>query len=109
AAQAVIPALEGWSETYQSAFEPAKTFVTLFSPRSRRLPPEPHPPVVLGGVPLAYSPSLVMLGTTLDSRLTFREHVARCVAKAWPPTRMARRTATTSCPAFNKYNFYVHV
>ncbi|GAA6019785.1 hypothetical protein JCM10207_003693, partial [Rhodosporidiobolus poonsookiae] len=41
-----------------------------------------HPPVVLGGVPLAYSPSLVMLGTTLDSRLTFREHVARCVAKA---------------------------
>ncbi|GAA6025381.1 hypothetical protein JCM10207_001368, partial [Rhodosporidiobolus poonsookiae] len=82
AAQAVVPALEGWSETHQSAFEPAKTFVTLFSPRSRRLPPEPHPPVVLGGVPLAYSPSLVMLGTTLDSRLTFREHVARCVAKA---------------------------
>ncbi|GAA6016977.1 hypothetical protein JCM10207_007870, partial [Rhodosporidiobolus poonsookiae] len=82
AAQAVVPALEGWSEAYQSAFEPAKTFVTLFSPRSRRLPPDPLPPVVLGGVPLAYSPSLVMLGTTLNSRLTFREHVARCVAKA---------------------------
>ncbi|GAA6025607.1 hypothetical protein JCM10207_001484 [Rhodosporidiobolus poonsookiae] len=82
AAQAVVPALEGWSEAYQSAFEPAKTFVTLFSPRSRRLPPDPLPPAVLGGVPLAYSPSLVMLGTTLDSRLTFREHIARCVEKA---------------------------
>ncbi|GAA5847437.1 hypothetical protein JCM11251_002275, partial [Rhodosporidiobolus azoricus] len=48
AAQALVPALEEWSDSHGSAFEPKKTTVTIFHLPHRRLPPNP-PPVVLRG------------------------------------------------------------
>ncbi|GAA5846222.1 hypothetical protein JCM11251_005781 [Rhodosporidiobolus azoricus] len=81
AAQALIPALEEWSDSHHSAFEPDKTTVTIFHPPHRRLPPNP-PPVILRGQPLTFSSSLTLLGTELDSTLSFAAHQARCAAKA---------------------------
>ncbi|GAA6025253.1 hypothetical protein JCM10207_006241 [Rhodosporidiobolus poonsookiae] len=79
--QARVPALEKWSKTHQSAFEPAKTKLTLFIPRQRRRPAS-LPPVTLCGVELEWSPTLTMLGAVLDGELSFKAHIACCAAKA---------------------------
>ncbi|GAA6025710.1 hypothetical protein JCM10207_008978, partial [Rhodosporidiobolus poonsookiae] len=79
--QARMPALEQWSETHQSAFEPLKTKLTLFIPRQRRRPAA-LPSVTLAGIELEWSPTLTMLGAVLDSELSFKAHIARCAAKA---------------------------
>ncbi|GAA6026427.1 hypothetical protein JCM10207_004470, partial [Rhodosporidiobolus poonsookiae] len=68
--QARTPALEKWSETHQSAFEPAKTKLTLFILR-QRCRPATLPSVTLCDVELEWSPTLTMLGTVLDGELNF--------------------------------------
>ncbi|GAA5913703.1 hypothetical protein JCM6882_002321 [Rhodosporidiobolus microsporus] len=77
----IVPGLEEWSRTHQTAFEPTKTTVTLFAPPGKKRPRTP-PPVFLNGVPLEYSPSLTLLGVELDAELRFKPHIASCAAKA---------------------------
>jgi hypothetical protein len=77
-ANSLMPRLARWSTVHASEFEPAKLFITLFSLR-RNLPP--MPPIFLNGVPIPAASSLVILGATLDSKLTFKSHVASVVAK----------------------------
>ncbi|GAA5846415.1 hypothetical protein JCM11251_006753, partial [Rhodosporidiobolus azoricus] len=81
AVQTLLPQLEAWSDSHRSAFEPDKTFVTIFHPPQRRLPVNP-PHAVLRGEALTFSPSLTLLGTKLDFTLSFSGHQARCAAKA---------------------------
>ncbi|EMS18089.1 hypothetical protein NBRC10512_006975 [Rhodotorula toruloides] len=80
AAQRIVPGLEEWLATHQSLFEPSKTFVTRFLPAQDRSADDPK--VVLCGKELEYSSALGMLGVTIDERLTFKQHVASCAAKA---------------------------
>ncbi|BGP41014.1 hypothetical protein JCM10449v2_004982 [Rhodotorula kratochvilovae] len=63
------------------AFEPTKTDAVLSLPPTRRHPANP-PRVVLRGVPVAYAPSLTMLGTEIDEKLTFGPHIARTAERA---------------------------
>ncbi|GAA5920151.1 hypothetical protein JCM6882_005607 [Rhodosporidiobolus microsporus] len=79
--QRIVPGLEEWSRTHQTASEPSKTTVTLFSPPGKKRPLTP-PPVVLNGIPFAYSPSLTLLGVEHDGQLCMRQHTATCVTKA---------------------------
>ncbi|BGP49146.1 hypothetical protein JCM10450v2_005028 [Rhodotorula kratochvilovae] len=68
-------------EPVSVAFEPTKTDAVLSLPPTRRHPANP-PRVVLRGVPVAYAPSLTMLGTEIDEKLTFGPHIARTAERA---------------------------
>ncbi|CDR48850.1 RHTO0S21e00144g1_1 [Rhodotorula toruloides] len=80
AAQRIVPGLETWSATHHSLFEPSNTLVTRFLTARDRSPDDPK--VVLCGEELEYSSALGMLGVTIDERLTFKQHIASCAAKA---------------------------
>ncbi|EGU12008.1 Pol-like protein [Rhodotorula toruloides ATCC 204091] len=77
----LVPKLESWFDAHSSAFEPTKTEATIFLPSARTMPKKP-PPVILRGHHIEFKPSLAMLGTKLDSRLSFRDHVTTCAARA---------------------------
>ncbi|GAA6044450.1 hypothetical protein JCM8097_004730 [Rhodosporidiobolus ruineniae] len=77
-----IPQLEAWSASHKSRFEPTKSDLVIFLPPSKSIPPNP-PPLHLNGTAIPYSSTLTMLGTVLDSRLTFDAHVAQCAAKSF--------------------------
>ncbi|GAA5993612.1 hypothetical protein JCM11641_005311 [Rhodosporidiobolus odoratus] len=80
-AQRIVPNLEAWSTSHSTSFETTKTTVTLLlPPRTKR--PTILPPVILAGQALAYSPTLGMLGCTLDDQFTFKPHTAAVAAKA---------------------------
>ncbi|CDR48848.1 hypothetical protein NBRC10512_005718 [Rhodotorula toruloides] len=85
AMNSIVPKLEAWSYSHSSAFEPTKTEATIFLPAARAIPDNP-PRVILQGHAVAFTPSLTMLGTKLDSRLSFREHISACAAKATTST-----------------------
>ncbi|GAA6045615.1 hypothetical protein NBRC10513_005033 [Rhodotorula toruloides] len=77
----LVPKLESWSDAHSSAFEPTKTEATIFLPSARTMPKKP-PPVILRGHHIEFKPSLAMLGTKLDSRLSFRDHITTYAARA---------------------------
>ncbi|BGP39678.1 hypothetical protein JCM10449v2_003629 [Rhodotorula kratochvilovae] len=77
----IVPGMERWSDAHDSAFKPSKTDTVLFLPLTRKRPIAP-PRVVLRGVPIAYAPSLTMLGTESDEKLTFGPHIARTASRA---------------------------
>ncbi|GAA6044449.1 hypothetical protein JCM8097_004729, partial [Rhodosporidiobolus ruineniae] len=79
--RAIIPDLESWSSTHKSRFEPTKSDLVLVLPPTKTAPAL-LPTITLDNTALPYSPSLTMLGTILDERLTFEPHTALCAAKA---------------------------
>ena len=80
-ANALMPALEGWSKTHRSEIEPSKGDAVLYAPHNRKVSAD-LPDVVLAGNPIPWSSSLTMLGTIVDERLTFERYVAACASKA---------------------------
>ncbi|KAJ8294879.1 putative RNA-directed DNA polymerase from transposon BS [Rhodotorula toruloides] len=85
AMNSLVPKLETWSDSHSSAFEPTKTEATIFLPSSRAMPPNP-PRVILRDHRIEFKPTLTMLGTKLDSQLTFRDHITACAARATTST-----------------------
>lgn len=81
ATNSIVPSLEAWSDSHSSAFELTKTEATIFLPSHRAMPDNPSP-VVLRNHPIKFEPALTMLGTRIDARFTFRDHIAACAAKA---------------------------
>uniref|UniRef100_A0A0K3CQZ3 BY PROTMAP: gi/342319148/gb/EGU11098.1/ Pol-like protein [Rhodotorula glutinis ATCC 204091] n=1 Tax=Rhodotorula toruloides TaxID=5286 RepID=A0A0K3CQZ3_RHOTO len=77
----LVPHLERWSDSHSSAFEPTKTEATIFLPPNHAAPVNP-PAVVLRNHCIEYKPFLTMLGTKLDSSLSFRNHISACAARA---------------------------
>ncbi|GAA6057995.1 hypothetical protein NBRC10513_007305 [Rhodotorula toruloides] len=67
----LVPNLEAWSDSHSSAFEPTKTEATIFLPSARPIPAKP-PQIILRGHRIEFTPSLTMLGSKLDSHLSFR-------------------------------------
>ncbi|GAA5990750.1 hypothetical protein JCM10908_003217, partial [Rhodotorula pacifica] len=80
-ANELMPALEEWSTTHLSAFEPSKSDAVLYAPHNKKVSAN-LPDVVLAGSLIPWSPSLTMLGTIIDEKLTFDAHVAACASKA---------------------------
>ncbi|TKA53431.1 hypothetical protein B0A53_04421 [Rhodotorula sp. CCFEE 5036] len=80
-ANVLMPALEDWSRTHLSEFEASKSDAVLYAPHNRKVSAD-LPDVILAGSPIPWSPSLTMLGTIIDKRLTFERHVAACASKA---------------------------
>ncbi|GAA5976976.1 hypothetical protein JCM10908_005699 [Rhodotorula pacifica] len=80
-ANQLMPALEEWSKTHLSDFEPSKSDAVLYTPHNKKVSAS-LPDVVLAGSPIPWSPSLTMLGTIIDEKLTFEPHVAACASKA---------------------------
>ncbi|GAA6057931.1 hypothetical protein NBRC10513_006511 [Rhodotorula toruloides] len=77
----LVPKLEAWSNSHSSAFEMNKIEATIFLPSVLAMLSKPlH--VILHGHHIKFTPSLTMLGTKLDNRLTFRDHIASCAARA---------------------------
>ncbi|GAA6041624.1 hypothetical protein NBRC10512_007477 [Rhodotorula toruloides] len=77
----LVPRLESWSDSHSSAFEPTKTEATIFLPPARAMPTNPSR-VVLRGHCIEFKPTLTMLGSKLDSRLSFRPHITSCASRA---------------------------
>ncbi|GAA6044086.1 hypothetical protein NBRC10512_001218 [Rhodotorula toruloides] len=77
----LIPKLEAWSDSHTSAFEPTKTKATIFLPPNCAMPDNPRL-AILRDHEIGFKPTLSMLGTKLDNRLTFRDHITSCAAKA---------------------------
>ncbi|BGP49317.1 hypothetical protein JCM10450v2_005202 [Rhodotorula kratochvilovae] len=77
----LIPGMEAGSDSHDSVFAPTKTDAVLFLPPNRHRPAYP-PRVVLRGVSVTYAPSLTMLGTEINAKLTFGPHIARTAEHA---------------------------
>ncbi|KAJ8292920.1 hypothetical protein OF846_003646 [Rhodotorula toruloides] len=77
----LIPKLEAWSDSHTSAFEPTKTKATIFLPPNCAMPDNPRL-AILRDHEIGFKPTLSMLGTKLDNRLSFRDHITSCAAKA---------------------------
>ncbi|KAJ8292615.1 hypothetical protein OF846_004376 [Rhodotorula toruloides] len=77
----IVPKLESWSDLHSSAFEPTKTEATIFLPSARSMPTNP-PQVVLHGHHVEFNTTMTMLGTKIDSRLSFHDHTSLCASRA---------------------------
>ncbi|BGP43092.1 hypothetical protein JCM10449v2_007110 [Rhodotorula kratochvilovae] len=72
------------SDSHDSAFGPSKTDAVLYLPPNQRRP-DHLPRVLPRGVPVAYAPSLTMLGTEIDEKLAFSPLVPlHCALLAFP-------------------------
>ena len=74
----IIPQLEHWSHISGAIFQPAKTVLTHFS---RRQKAEPDPLLLVHGVAVKSSKEIKILRVILDSKLTYRSHIARAAKK----------------------------
>ncbi|EMS22840.1 reverse transcriptase [Rhodotorula toruloides NP11] len=77
----IVPKLESWSGLHSSAFEPTKTEATIFLPSARLMRTNP-PQVVLRGHRIEFNATMTMLGTKIDSRLSFHDHTSLCASRA---------------------------
>ena len=79
----VIPHLEHWGHVSGAIFNPAKTVLTHFS-RKRTLRASEgveEPLLRINGVDVQPSPEIKILGVVLDSRLTYKSHIAKATKK----------------------------
>ena len=67
----MLDELTAWGHSCGLTFNPQKTVVVLFS-RKRALP---RKQLCIDGTPVPYSKTVVYLGVTLDSRLSFGPHI----------------------------------
>ena len=74
--------VERWSRAHDSEMDAAKSHVLLLPRPSVRSRTPPPPPVFLNSIPIPVSDHAVLLGVTLDSTLSFHQHVSAAVAKA---------------------------
>ncbi|BGP51289.1 hypothetical protein JCM10450v2_007221 [Rhodotorula kratochvilovae] len=77
----LVPGMKARSDSHNSAFRPSKTDAVLYLPPNQRRP-DHLPRVLPRGVPVAYAPSLTMLGTEIDEKLAFSPHIARTAERA---------------------------
>jgi hypothetical protein len=68
-----------WSRTDHSEMDPAKSHILPLTLRTSSR--QPLPPILLNNIPIPVSSTTVLLGVTLDTRLTFIPHVESVVAK----------------------------
>ena len=76
----IIPRLENWSHISGAIFQPAKTVLTHFS-RRRKVLTQEDPPLLVHGVAVESSKEIKILGVVLDSKLTYKSHIARAAKK----------------------------
>jgi len=88
----VIPRALNWAAGSGATFEDNKTTLIHFI-REAQLKKMPHPLQALrvGAACVPPSRSTKVLGVTLDSQLTFKEHLAQATHKAWHRVRMLSR------------------
>ena len=72
--------IQVWCSRWGMKLNSSKTKTLLIS-RSRTVVP-PHPQLFIGNTPLAESDFLTILGVTLDSRLSFQQHLINVSANA---------------------------
>ena len=83
--------ISDWCEQWMMKLNPIKT-KTLIVSRSRTLMPA-HGVLELNGVALSVSDSLVILGVTLDSKMTFEQHISNVVSSAARSMGIVRRAS----------------
>ena len=81
--------IHSWCASYGMKLNAGKTKTMLVS-RSRT-PDPPHPPLVIEGVPLKESESLVVLGVTLDSKFIFEDHLRGLASRVASKIGILRR------------------
>ena len=77
----IIPRLEHWSHVSGAIFQPAKTVLTHFSKRQKAQGQESDPPLLVYGVAVKASKEIKILGVILNSKLTYKSHIARAAKK----------------------------
>lgn len=76
----ILLVLAKWERTSGTTFEAEKTqFIHL----QGRLVKTVKPALIFKGAPIQPQPTMKLLGVLLDRRLTYREHIAKCVNKAY--------------------------
>ena len=86
-----IVRITDWCERWMMKLNPTKT-KTLIVSRSRT-PDPPHIDLELGGVVLPVSDSLVILGVTFDSKMTFERHIVNVTSSAARSMGIVRRAS----------------
>ena len=78
----VIPHLEQWGHTSGAIFQPTKTVLTHFTRRRKALEAaDANSTLVINSEEVKPSGEIKILGVTLDSRLTYKSHIARAMKK----------------------------
>ena len=100
--------IQSWCELWGMKLNPKKTHSMIVS-RSRTLYP-PHPPLSLCGTSLEESDHLLLLGVTLDSKLTFEKHIRQMAASISQKIGILRKCYRTlgRSEAINK-SFFAYV